>query len=135
MFCYLAEKKCGEKCCDAEQECIEGECKCPEDKPTACGDTCCSAEQMCYNGNCLMLWCTQSMALCERITTPWDEAILAIGECVIRAEYTFESGGVTHFGCIACPYLLYDWADDFILSGVGYECDSLHPDYCANMLK
>ena len=51
-------------------------------------------------------------------------------------EYTFESGGRTHFGCIACPYVLYDGADDFVLScGVGHECTSLYPDDCAKMLK
>lgn len=39
------------KCCDANQTCVNGSCKCGKDQ-TQCGDACCTKSEVCSDGTC-----------------------------------------------------------------------------------
>ena len=47
-------QRCGDGCCDAGYDCVDGKCtlKCPAGQ-ASCGDVCCATDEECFAGGCL----------------------------------------------------------------------------------
>jgi hypothetical protein len=76
--CFCCANKCGDKCCNKDEQCVDGECvTCPSDR--LCGSVCCEHGKVCRNAAtglcCVESWhaCTAGFAGAVKCCPPRDE--------------------------------------------------------------
>src|SRR5690349_2667940 len=69
---------CGSLCCNPLQNCVNGKCKCPTERPYPCGNTCCFPTQDCENGQCV---CSSAPTPCGANNCCSRSQVCVNGQC------------------------------------------------------